>query len=78
MGAAMRRTLFVLAGALLLLTVGVLATTALSGWIADRFIRSDDDMNTFGKIIFLGVYPALVLVGGWLGNLWHRRNLTSR
>jgi hypothetical protein len=74
----MRRALSVVAGSLLLLGVGVLATTALSSWVADTFIRSDDDMNTAGKIILLGVYPGLMLIGGWLGNLWYRRNLTSR
>lgn len=74
----MKRMLFIIAGALLLLGIGVLATLTLSHWAAASFVHSDDDMNTIGKILFLGVYPALVVIGGWLGNFCHRRTLAAR
>lgn len=74
----MKRALFILAGALVLLGAGVLVVTALSGWVADNFIHGDDDMNTVGKIIFLGIYPVLLGIGGWLGNVIYKRRMIAR
>ncbi len=74
----MKRTLIILASALALLGIGIFTVSVLSSWIADNFIRSDDDMNTIGKIILLGIYPSLLVIGGWLGNVIYRRNITLR
>jgi hypothetical protein len=74
----MKRVFVILISALILLGAGVLVVSALSNWIADNFIHSDDDMNTVGKIIFLGIYPGLLVIGGWLGNVVYQRNLTRR
>jgi hypothetical protein len=74
----MRRLLSVAIGAALLLGFGVLVTASLSSWIAQHLVHSDDDMNTIGKTLFLGVYPGLLVIGGWLGNQWHRRRSGKR
>ena len=74
----MKRVLVILASALALLGIGIFTVSVLSGWIADNFIRSDDDMNTIGKIILLGIYPGLLVIGGWLGNTIYQKNITRR
>lgn len=72
----MKRTMAVLCGALTLLGIGITIVIASSDWISENFIRSDDDMNTVGKIQLLGIYPALIIIGGWIGsalfNKWRR------
>ena len=73
----MKRALVILVSALTFLGLGIALVAGLSDWIAEEFIHGDDDMNTIGKLLFLGVYPILLLVGGWLGNLLYQRNLTS-
>ena len=64
----MKKALYIFVGSLVFLGIGVLTTAISSNWVAERFIRSDDDMNTIGKIIFLGVYPSLIILGGWVGD----------
>ena len=74
----MKKALYIFVGSLVFLGIGVLTTTISSNWVAERFIRSDDDMNTFGKIFFLAVYPSLIIFGGWAGNHMFKQNLTRR
>lgn len=74
----MKRAFFIFTGALALLGCGVLAVTALSGWVADNLIHGDDDMNTVGKITFLAIYPLLLGIGGWLGNVIYKRRAVER
>lgn len=73
LGIAMRRAIFVILGAIAFLCAGMLVTSLLSDWYARNFIRSDEDMNTLGKVLFLAFYPSLIIVGGWFGSRLYQK-----
>lgn len=75
----MNRAAFIIIGALIALAVGTIGVVVLSDWYAANYIRSDDDMNTIGKVLFLGFYPALLVIGAVLGSrLWRIRRAHRR
>ena len=74
----MKRLLATLVGAFALLGFGIVIVLALSDWINATFIRSDDDMNTELKILLLGVYPALLIIGGWLGSALFQKHKQAK
>ena len=69
----MKKLLLIFIGSLLFLIIGIFVTVTLSDWLAHNFIHSDDDMNSFGKLIFFGVYPSLLVVGGFFGFWFYQK-----
>ncbi len=53
--------------------LGIGLNMLFSDWYARNFIHGDDDMNQIGRVLFFGVFPGLLVVGGWFGNKFYLR-----
>lgn len=72
----MKKVLFVVAGALVFAALGFVLGSLATNWYADRFARSDADINT-SVGIFLLIWPVFAGMGGYLGYRLHKRLATS-
>lgn len=73
----MKRALFVIIGALLFVVLGFFIGSVTTNWYSDHFAKSDDDINQ-AVGYFLLVWPLFAILGGYIGNLMFRRNLTRQ
>lgn len=72
----MKRLFFVLGGAAGFGIVAYFLLGLFAEWYGQRYIHSDNDINTI-YLIFLGVLGISIVVGGIGGGILHR-NLTRR
>ena len=73
----MKRTFFVIVGALSFTALGFVIGSVATNWYAEHFAKSDDDISQ-SVGYFLLVWPLFVILGGYIGNLLFRQNLTFR
>jgi hypothetical protein len=74
----MKRLLFIFAGAMIGLIVGLGISTPVNFWYTEHFVRSENDMNTHVGFLLLVVWPGFSLAGALLGNWFYHRDLTRR
>ena len=72
----MKRTAFIVTGALAFLVLGTLLISLLPDWEMGS-LHGEDRANFVVKVL-LGVWLGLLLIGGWFGNWLYRKNLTRR
>lgn len=75
---AMNRVAYVLAFAVLFLIAGVLISIPFNHWYTETYVKGEEDIGLHLWVSVLGLWPALFLVGGWLGNRLFKRNLRHR
>ena len=75
LGNAMKRLLYVFAGALVFAAIGFVVGSIVTNLYSDYLAKSDDDIN-FSVGVFLVLIPLLVALGAYLGHKLYARNLT--
>lgn len=73
----MKRTLFIISGALLFAALGFLVGSVVTNWYGDHWAKSDDDINQSVRY-FLFVWPLFIILGGYLGNLLFHRGKNAK
>lgn len=72
----MKRTLFIIAGTVVLAALGFVIGSVATNWYSERFAKSDADINSSVAVVLL-LWPVFAGIGGYLGNrLYLNRNLT--
>lgn len=68
----MKRSLFIVVGALLFAALGFLVGSVVTNWYADHFAKSDDDIGqSVGYFLF--IWPLFAVLGGYIGNRVFRK-----
>jgi len=72
----MKRSLFILAGIILIFIIGTLISIPLHNLFSGYFINGHDDENKLVGFVLFVEWPAYLIVGGLLGNFIYKKYLT--
>ena len=69
----MRKVIYIVIGAILILLIGVLIMYPINIWWADNFLGGKDDSGQVFKLNVFVLWPLFLILGGVLGSIFHGR-----